>query len=176
MWELWHVGICNYIWVITICNNKCRAYTHKHTHTNSVSGCFRRSGSATGNGQLRWIIIWEAKTCARLQAQMKMTSDSLWLRECEKGGIVLWKLLLLLLRAAVIFYDPINPGDMPERFSQALHFLSLLVEGTGDAKRCWLPWQVNALSWKIRLPGIYVQESSLLIDNWNIQGNYGLLM
>ena len=48
-------------------------------------------------------------------------------------------LLLLLLRAASIFYNPMNPGEMPVRFSKALQFLSLLEEGTCEAKHCLMP-------------------------------------
>ena len=36
-----------------------------------------------------------------------------------------------------------NLGEVPVRVSQALHVLSVLVEGTGDVKHCWLPSAVE---------------------------------
>ena len=46
--------------------------------------------------------------------------------------------------AATIFYDPVSPGEMPVRLSQALQLLSFLEEYTGEAQHFWLPWRVAA--------------------------------
>ena len=43
---------------------------------------------------------------------------------------------VVVVRATTNFYDPMNLGEVPVRFSQALHVLSLLVEGTSDAYCC----------------------------------------
>ena len=105
--------------------------------------------------------------------QMKITSDSLWMWGSEKwGSFVLWK--LLLLRAATNIYDPVNLGEMPVRSSQALHVLSLLVEGTSDAycrdKSCLSP----GAGWtkQIRLlpvTELFSQHHTIRVEVWTVQ-------